>query len=75
MLTTIDNPYNPYEQFTEWWLFDIEKGYNTCALLARIAHVEEDMSDVEKEAEIDRAIDQIIKEDPLNIYIRAVEPK
>ena len=75
MLTTKDNPFNPYEQFRDWWLFDTEKGYNSCGLLARITKIEEDMSDQEKEDAIDEAIDQIIKEDPLNIYLRATEPK
>ena len=37
-LTTFDNPYNPFEQFSDWFLFDVEKGYNTCAYLDRIAH-------------------------------------
>lgn len=75
MLTTKDNPFNPYEQFRDWWLFDTEKGYNSCGLLARITKIEEDMSDKEKDDAIDEAIDQIIKEDPLNIYVRATEPK
>ena len=37
MLTTFDNPFNPFEQFVQWRLFDIEKGYYTCEYLARIA--------------------------------------
>ena len=28
MLTTFDNPFDPFEQFTSWFLFDTEKGYN-----------------------------------------------
>lgn len=32
-ITTFDNPYNPFEQFSDWFLFDVEKGYNTCAYL------------------------------------------
>ena len=36
MLTTHDNPYDPFEQFTLWNLFDVEKGYNTCSHLARV---------------------------------------
>lgn len=28
-LTTFDNPYDPFEQFTQWFMFDEEKGYHT----------------------------------------------
>ena len=74
MLTTIDNPYNPFDQFTDWFMFDIEKGYNTCGYLARIANVTDDMSDQETSDEINRAIDEIIKYDFRDIY-QKVEPK
>lgn len=68
MLTTIDNPYNPFDDFTSWFLFDIEKGYNTCGRLARLANVSDEMSDEEQNAEIERAMDTLIKRDFLNIY-------
>lgn len=68
MLTTFDNPFDPFEQFTSWFLFDVEKGYNTCSYLARIVRLSDDMSDKEVDDEIERAIDEIIKYDFLNIY-------
>ena len=68
MLTTFDNPYDPFEQFTLWHLFDIEKGYKTCERLARIAKFTDDMSQQEEADENERAIDQIIEYDFLNIY-------
>ena len=43
MLTTIDNPFDPFEQFYSWFLFDVEKGYNTCAYLGRIARTSEQL--------------------------------
>lgn len=67
-LTTFDNPYDPFEQFTSWFLFDVEKGYNTCAYLGRIARTSDQLSDTENDMEIERAIDEIIKLDPFNIY-------
>ena len=73
MLTTFDNPYSPFDQFTLWHLFDKERGYNTCELLARIARTSEEFSDEENSAEIDRAIDEIIKYDPCNMYKRVFE--
>lgn len=68
LLTTIDNPYDPFEQFTLWNLFDTEKGYNTCSYLGRVVQITEDMSEVEMEREIERAMDEIIKHDFMNIY-------
>ncbi len=68
MLTTIDNPFDPFEQFSSWFLFDVEKGYNSCGKLARIANVSESMSETEFNNEIDSAIDKLIKVDFLDIY-------
>lgn len=68
MLTTFDNPYNPFEQFSLWFSFDTEKGYNSCAYLGRIARTSEQLSEEENNAEVERAIDEIIKYDFRNIY-------
>ena len=68
MLTTFDNPYNPFEQFTSWYLFDVEKGYDSCAYLGRIARTSDQLSEEENDLEVERAIDEIIKYDFRNIY-------
>ena len=68
MLTTIDNPFDPFEQFTSWFLFDVEKGYNSCSRLARIAHFTDEMTHKEQDEENERAIDEIIEYDVMNIY-------
>lgn len=67
-LTTFDNPFDPFEQFSDWFRFDVDKGYNSCAYLARIAKTSEQFSDEENNQEIERAIDEIIKHDFRNIY-------
>ena len=67
-ITTIDNPYDPFEEFTSWNNFDVLKGYNSSAYLARISKTSEQLSDEENDAEIERAIDEIIKYDFMNIY-------
>ena len=74
MLTTRDNPYDPWTHWDEWYAFDQEKGYGTCEYLARIAMTSRDMSDEENDAEITRAIDEIIAMDFLDLYKRAYEP-
>lgn len=73
MLTTNDNPYNPFDEFALWLLFDKEKGYNTCEYLARIAQLSDDLSEKETEDEIERAMDEIIKYDPFGIYMKVTK--
>ena len=68
MLTTSDNPYDPSRDFDLWFLFDVERGYNSCGYLARIAHTSPQLSEEENMAELERAIDEIIKYDFRNIY-------
>lgn len=75
MLTTIDNPFDPFEEFTSWFLFDVEKGYNTCSRLARIANISDELSEKEVDEEIERAIDEIIKYDFMNIYKKVKREK
>jgi hypothetical protein len=67
-LTTIDNPFDPFEQFDSWLMFDKEKGYNSCERLARIAEITDDMTQKEIDDENERAIDEIIKHDIFNVY-------
>lgn len=67
-LTTFDNPFDPFTEFDSWFLFDTEKGYNSCAYLARIAKTSDQLSEEENQIEIEKAIDEIIKNDFLNLY-------
>ena len=67
-ITTTDNPYNPQSEFQQWFLYDTTNGYNTCAYLSRIVKDSEQLSDEENEIENERAIDEIIKLDFMNIY-------
>lgn len=72
-LTTVDNPFDPFDQFLSWFRYDQDKGYNSCSYLDRIARTSDQLSDEENEQEIERAIDEIIKYDPTNIYKKVFE--
>ena len=71
-ITTIDNPFNPFDDFTSWFMFDIEKGYYSGQKVARLVNTTEDMTTEEELEEIERAIDRLIEIDPLDIYIKVV---
>lgn len=68
MITTFDNPYNPFEQFTLWHLFDKEKGYDSSERVMRLANISDDMTQKEVDEEIERAIDLLIEIDFTNTY-------
>ena len=73
MLTTIDNPYDPFTQFREWYAYDEEKGYSTCSYLARVANTTKDLGEVEYQREINEAIDEILFYNLGGVYKKIVK--
>jgi hypothetical protein len=69
-LTTKDNPFDPFTDFDKWYAFDEAKGYHSCSYLARIAKTSSAFSDDDQIRETNRAIDEIIKLNPLGIYTK-----
>ena len=72
-ISTFDNPYDPIDDFASWYKYDMEKGYNSCAYLSRIAKTSDSLSDQENSEEIERAIDEIVKLDFTNLYFKVVK--
>jgi hypothetical protein len=68
MLTTIDNPYDPFTNYDAWYAYDLQHGYNTPGLLARIAIVSDELSDLDQHQAIESAIDEIVKENVSGIH-------
>ena len=73
MLTTFDNPFNPFVDFSSWYMYDCEKNYNTSSRLARIANIDSEMTEQEKEDEMERAMDLIVKYDFEDTYVKGTE--
>lgn len=71
MLTTVDNPYNPFTEYDKWFAFDESKGYNSCDLLGRVATISDSLSDEDQMIEINRAIQTIVRINPSGMH-RAV---
>lgn len=71
MLTTVDNPYNPFTQWDLWYSFDEnQKGYCSCEYLDRVSATSDGFSEAENQRELNRAIDWIVKNDPSNRYCK-----
>ena len=68
MLTTIDNPFDPFTQWDEWKQFDEDMKYFTCNYLARIAMTSDDLSDADNDKAIENAINEIVSFNILGIY-------
>ena len=73
MLTTFDNPYNPFVDFVSWYMFDCENGYNTSSHLARIVNIDNEMTQKEVDEERKRAIDFMLQFDFEGIYFKGSE--
>ena len=68
MLTTVDNPFSPFDQYVEWFAFDYSHGYNTVGLLARIAKVSDELSEADQQDAIVAAIDEIVMENVTGMF-------
>ena len=70
MLSTVDNPYNPYTHWDEWLAWDSQAGYYTPGLLARYIITSPELSDEDQDAAVEMAMDQIIKENPMGVSVK-----
>ena len=68
MLTTIDNPFDPFEQFDEWYAFDTQKGYYSCDYVARLAYTSPELSALDQAQAIESAIDRIVALNLSGVY-------
>ncbi len=62
MLTTVDNPYDPFTSFDDWYAWDERSGYCTSSMLGRIAMVSDELSEADLDLAIEQAIDEIVSE-------------
>ena len=72
-LTTIDNPYDPIDQFDDWYAFDSQKGYNCCEYVGAIALTSSELSYQDQMNAVESAIDEIVKFNLLGIFKKVVK--
>ena len=73
MLTTVDNPYDPFTQFDEWYAYDEQNGYQSCGLLARLATTSDKLTEEQNDKILDDTMNDIVKLFP-GLY-KKVNPK
>ena len=72
-LTTIDNPFHPFNEFQQWLKFDKLHCYNSSELLDRFVRTSEALSDADQELAYEEAVDHIVNSEwlnPLGVYIK-----
>jgi hypothetical protein len=76
MLTTVDNPFNPFTHYAEWVNYDEQLcGYYTNSYLARIARVSDELSDADFDVAYENAVDEIVRENINGLYRKVSEPE
>lgn len=75
LLTTTDNPFDPFEQFEDWINYDIVNGYYTCQKIDRLSIVSDSLSEGENLESIDDAMNELIKFGAINKKGELVEYK
>lgn len=74
MVTTDDNPYNPFTHQDEWYAFDERKGYCTSSLLARTIITSDELPKPDQDAAYEEAVKIIITENITGRYIAVTRP-
>lgn len=73
MLTTIDNPHSPFDNFDAWYRWDEAAGYHTSGLLARHSVVSHELPEIDFDLAIEQAIDDIVSENISGVHRKVVE--
>lgn len=65
MLTTYDNPYNPFLNFEAWLKEDLRLGHDCCGVLARESATSNILGDDVNDRDIEEAMDRIVEREPI----------
>lgn len=75
-LTTTDNPYDPIDDFDQWYRYDsIEHSYGTVSYLDRVSHTTTELGDEAYIKDIETAIDEAVKLDLIGLVYEGVHYK
>ena len=75
MLSTTDNPFNPWTHYDQWFDWDTSRGYNTASYLATIVQLINANGRVSDDDALALAIDDILEFNITDNYVLVPEPK
>lgn len=73
MISTSDNPFNPFDDYDAWLNWDMVNGYNTPALLDRLSITSDQLSDADQTADLEDAIDRLVDLNPNGMLIKVTK--
>ncbi len=74
MLTTVDNPYDPFTHFNEWLAYDTVVGHHTLSFLARVVRTSHELSEADQAVAEEQAIDEIVRENVSGFFRKVSAP-
>ncbi|WKW86876.1 hypothetical protein SEA_CONLEY_90 [Gordonia phage Conley] len=74
MLSTSDNPFNPFTEWDQWFAFDARAGYHTPAYLARVVRSSSELSESDQTLALNDGIDEILQFNLTGNYIKVSRP-
>lgn len=69
LLTTTDNPFDPFTQWEEWLAFDRNNKYFTCEIIARLTDEKPNDDEDEKESKYNKAVQMLLDFSPNHLMV------
>lgn len=74
MLSTFDNPFNPFTEFDEWYAFDSHKGYHCLGRIARVLRTSDELSEADQVLAYNTAVNETVRINETGMYKKVVNP-
>ncbi|UVK59372.1 hypothetical protein SEA_PHEROBRINE_89 [Gordonia phage Pherobrine] len=74
MLSTADNPFNPFTEWQQWFAFDAREGYHTPAYLARVVRTSSELSEADQTIALNDGIEEILQYNLTGNYVKVKRP-
>lgn len=73
MVTTIDNPWNPFSHYHEWLSYDMTHCYHTDEWIAVLSKTSNDLGTEEQQEQVDAGVDSLLALDPYGLHVKVYE--